>query len=190
MRFRALASLPILALLCACRGQQMEDQPRYEPLEKSAFFADGRSARPRVDGTVARGQLRVDRVFYTGMRGEEPVASIPLAISRADLQRGRERYDIFCSPCHGLSGAGEGMIVQRGFRPPPSFHLDRLREAPVGHFYDVITNGFGAMSSYASRIPPRDRWLIVAYVRALELSQGARLADLTEEDRRRLESAR
>jgi mono/diheme cytochrome c family protein len=187
---RRRAPLACLVLLAACRGQQMEDQPRYEPLEKSAFFADGRSARPRVDGTVARGQLRVDRAFYAGMRGEEPIEQLPLAITRADLQRGRERYDVFCSPCHGRTGAGDGMVVQRGFRPPPSFHLDRLREAPAGHFYDVVTRGFGAMYSYASRIPPRDRWLVVAYVRALQLSQNAPAAELGPEDRARIEAAR
>ena len=187
----ALASLLLcLGSTTACRRQQMEDQPRYEPLERSRFFEDERSARPLPEGTVARGHLRVDREMYLGKRGEQLIESFPFAITRRDLERGRERYDIFCSPCHGRAGTGEGMVVQRGFRPPPSFHLDRLREAPVGYFYDVVTNGFGAMWSYASRIPPRDRWAIVAYVRALQLSQNVRAGDLAPEDRRNLEAAR
>jgi len=187
----ARAGVPVVLLLlsAACRRQEMADQPRYEPYEKSRFFNDGSSSRRPVEGTVARGHLR-DRALHAGKSGAEPVAAFPFQITRSDLERGRERYDVFCAPCHGLAGDGAGMIVQRGFRPPPSFHLDRLRSAPAGHFYDVITNGFGAMYSYASRIPPRDRWLIAAYVRALELSQGARVADLPEEDRRRLESIR
>src|SRR5881296_3669011 len=187
----AVASLALwLGSTTACRRQQMEDQPRYEPLERSRFFEDERSARPLPEGTVARGHLRVDREMYLGKRGEQLLEIFPFAITRRDLERGRERYEIFCSPCHGRAGTGEGMVVQRGFRPPPSFHLDRLREAPVGHFYDVITNGFGAMWSYASRIPPRDRWAIVAYVRALQLSQNVRAGDLAPEDRRNLEAAK
>jgi mono/diheme cytochrome c family protein len=187
----ALASLLLwLGSITACRRQEMEDQPRYKPLERSRFFEDERSARPLPEGTVARGHLRVDREMYLGKRGEQLLERFPFAITRGDLERGRERYDIFCSPCHGRAGTGEGMVVQRGFRPPPSFHLDRLREAPVGHFYDVITNGFGAMWSYASRIPPRDRWAIVAYVRALQLSQNIRAGDLAPEDRRNLEAAK
>jgi len=190
---RAVAVAPLLLCLgstVACRRQQMEDQPRYKPLERSRFFEDERSARPLPEGTVARGHLRVDREMYLGKRGEQLLERFPFAITRRDLERGRERYDIFCSPCHGRAGTGEGMVVQRGFRPPPSFHLDRLREAPVGHFYDVVTNGFGAMWSYASRIPPRDRWAIVAYVRALQLSQNIRAGDLAPEDRRNLEAAK
>src|SRR5262245_17137266 len=143
----------LLLAASACSRQEMADQARYEPYEKSRFFGDGSSSRPTVEGTVARGHLRADPILHTGKIGEEPATAFPFPITRADLTRGRERYHIFCAPCHGLGGDGDGMIVQRGFRPPPSFHQDRLRDAPVGHFYDVITRGFGAMSSYAARIP-------------------------------------
>jgi len=174
----------------ACRTQDMVDQPRYEALERSAFFADRRSARMPVEGTVARGALRVDRAMFAGKTGDRLVDGFPFSIGLAELRRGRERYDIYCAPCHGLLGTGDGMIVQRGLRPPPSFLVDRLREAPTGHFFDVITNGFGAMYSYASRVPARDRWLIIAYVRALQLGGGVAAAELPAEDRRRLEGAR
>lgn len=168
--------------------QAMYDQPKYEPMEASPFFRDGRSARAQVPGTVARGQLREDAHFYTGkMANGNPVAAFPFPVTRAVLERGRERYDIFCSPCHDRAGNGQGMVVQRGFRQPPSFHIDRLREAPAGHYYDVITAGYGAMYSYASRISPRDRWAIVAYIRALQLSQHATLEDVPEAVRKQLE---
>lgn len=169
----------------ACR-QDMHDQPKLEPLERNTFFADQRASRPLVAGTVARGQLRVDEHFYTGKVNGQLVTTLPFAATQEVLERGRERYNIFCSPCHDLVGAGNGMIVQRGFRRPPSFHLDRLREMPVGHFYDVITNGFGAMYSYADRITPRDRWTIAAYIRVLQLSQNAALSDVPADQRDKL----
>lgn len=169
----------------ACR-QDMHDQPRYKPLGGSAFFEDGRASRPLVEGTVPRGYARTDEHFYTGKVNGRLVETFPFPITRRVLERGRERYDIFCAPCHGRDGYGEGMIVQRGFRQPPSFHTDRLRRAPVGHFFDVITNGFGTMYSYASRIPPEDRWAIIAYIRALQLSQHATLEDVPPAERRRL----
>jgi mono/diheme cytochrome c family protein len=179
----------IIVILCffsaACR-QDMHDQPRYEPLEKSAFFEDGRSARPFVEGTVARGQLRLDDHFYTGKVNGELVATLPFAATPEILARGQERYNIFCSPCHDQAGMGRGMIVQRGFRQPPSFHLDRLRQAPVGHFFDVMTNGFGTMYNYADRVAPKDRWAIVAYIRALQLSQNATLEDVPATERSKL----
>ncbi len=169
----------------ACR-QDMHNQPRYKPLGGSAFFEDGRASRPLVEGTVPRGYARTDEHFYTGKVNGRLVETFPFPITRRVLERGRERYDIFCAPCHGRDGYGEGMIVQRGFRQPPSFHTDRLRRAPVGHFFDVITNGFGTMYSYASRIPPEDRWAIIAYIRALQLSQNATLEDVPPAERRRL----
>ena len=164
----------------------MHVQPRYKPLEPSTFFGDGRSARPAVAGTVARGQLHLDEHLYTGKVDGELVKTFPFAITAKDLERGRERFNIYCSPCHDPAGAGRGMIVLRGFPPPPSFHILRLREAPAGHFFDVMTNGLGNMYSYAARVSPEDRWRIVAYIRALQLSQQATLADVPEAEREKL----
>jgi cytochrome c553 len=139
-----------------------------------------------VPGTVARGQLRIDEGFYTGKVNGVELDAFPMPVTRDVLERGRERYNIYCTPCHDRLGEGRGMIVQRGFPPPPSYHIDRLRQAPVGHFYDVMTNGYGTMYSYASRISPEDRWAIAAYIRALQLSQQIKVADLPEEDKRLL----
>jgi hypothetical protein len=166
----------------------MHVQPRYNPLDSSTFFDDGRSARPVVPGTIARGHLRTDEAFYTGKVNGVEVSTFPFPITREVLERGRERYNIYCTPCHDGVGDGRGMIVQRGFPPPPSYHTDRLRQAPVGHFVEVMTNGYGTMYSYASRISPSDRWAIASYIRALQLSQQAKLSDLSEEDHRRWES--
>ena len=168
----------------------MDDQPRYEPLEASRFFADGQSSRPRVEGTVARGELQENAALYTGKSGDKVVDRMPVALTPEVLARGRERFDIFCSPCHDRVGAGSGMIVRRGYRQPPSFHIDRLRVAPDGHFFDVVTNGWGAMPSYATEVPVEDRWAIVAYIRALQRSQHATIADVPPAERGRLESAR
>ena len=175
-----------LLLLTACQ-QQMADQPRYEPLQKSTFFGDDRSARPLPPGTVARGHLKADERFYTGKSGGELVSVLPVPLTRELLARGQERFDIFCSPCHDRIGSGRGMIVRRGYRQPSSYHTDALRQAPVGHFYDVITNGFGAMPDYAAQVTPADRWAIAAYIRALQLSQNATLADAPPDARQRLE---
>jgi mono/diheme cytochrome c family protein len=164
----------------------MHVQPKYKPLEESSFFGDRRSARPVVAGAVARGHARTSEHLYTGKVNGQPAAAFPFPITRPDLERGRERYNIYCSPCHGRVGDGQGMIVQRGFSPPPSYHIDRLRKAPPGHFFDVITAGYGRMYSYASRISPEDRWRIVAYIRALQLSQWAALEDAPEPVRRQL----
>jgi mono/diheme cytochrome c family protein len=163
--------------LTACR-QDMHVQPKYVPEDPSIFFADGRSERPTVEGTVARGYLRTDELLYTGRINGTVVDLFPFPITAADLSRGRERYNIYCSPCHDYTGSGNGMIVQRGFPPPPSYHLDRLRQAPVGHFFEVITNGLGMMYSYASRVSPEDRWRIAAYIRALQLSQRGSPSDI------------
>jgi len=165
-------------LLAACR-LDMQVQPRVNPLAKSDFFPDQRSARPPVEGTVARGQLHEDAYFYTGKIGNSPGDYLPFPVTREVLDRGRERYNIFCAPCHSRVGDGNGFVPSRGFaRTPPSFHIPRLQKAPAGYFYDVITEGFGTMPDYVSQIPARDRWNIVAYVRALQLSQNATMADV------------
>jgi mono/diheme cytochrome c family protein len=171
-----VALLAVLAL-AGCR-QDMHDQPRFKPLAMSDFYSDLRSARPPVEGTVARGQLHEDTYFYTGKVGTSPGDYMPFPVTDDVLARGRERFNIYCSPCHSRLGDGNGMIPQRGFRQPPSYHTERLRKAPLGYFFDVMTNGFGAMPDYASQIPPRDRWCIVAYIRALQLSQNATSADV------------
>lgn len=167
-----------LLLLAGCR-QDMHDQPRFKPLEESDFFADLRSARTPVEGTVARGEVYEDSYFYTGKIGANPGNYMPaeVPVNEQTLDRGRQRFNIYCAPCHSRLGDGNGMIVQRGYRHPPSYHDQRLRQAPLGYFFDVMTNGFGAMPDYASQIPPRDRWCIVAYIRALQLSQSATAAD-------------
>jgi hypothetical protein len=169
--------LTAIALLPGCR-LDMHVQPRENPLSRSDFFADQRSERPPVEGTVARGQLREDTYFYTGKMGNNPGDFLPFPVTLEVLERGRERYNIYCAPCHSRAGDGNGFVPSRGFaRQPPSFHIPRLQKAPLGYFYDVMTNGFGIMPDYASQIPPRDRWTIVAYIRALQLSQNATRAD-------------
>jgi mono/diheme cytochrome c family protein len=170
--------LALLTLLSACRID-MQVQPRQNPLSRSSFFTDQRSERPPVDGTVARGQLHADAYFYTGKTGDSPGDYMPFPVTKEVLARGRERYNIFCAPCHSRVGDGNGFVPSRGFaRMPPSFHIERLQKAPLGYFYDVIANGFGIMPDYASQIPPEDRWNIVAYVRALQLSQNATMAEV------------
>ncbi|HSQ19146.1 MAG TPA: cytochrome c [Blastocatellia bacterium] len=207
----------VSAFLAGCR-QDMHDQPKYRPLrpiDQIGSINDGRSARPLVEGTVARDQLRDDVEFYTGklrqgaQSGSLPgaqaqgvsgsqasaapaqmyqgfVTEFPMPIMAADLDRGQERFNIYCSVCHGRLGDGSGMIVRRGFRKPPSFHDERLRNAPIGYFFDVETNGFGAMPDYASQIPPEDRWRVIAYIRALQLSQRGTIADVPPNDRDKL----
>ena len=175
-RLSPLGLLGVL-LLAGCR-QDMHDQPRFKPLAKSDFYPDLRSARTPVEGTVARGQLHQDSYLYTGKIGNNPGDYMPFPVTEDVLLRGRERFDIYCSPCHSRLGDGRGMIVQRGFRAPPSYHTERLRNAPLGYFFDVMTQGFGSMPEYASQIPARDRWAIVAYIRALQLSQHATSTDV------------
>ena len=170
----------------ACR-QDMHDQPKYVPLRQSAFFNDARSARPVVDGTVARGQLHDDELMYTGKLKGGDADVFPMRVDAAVMARGQERFNIYCAPCHGRTGQGDGMVVRRGYRRPPSFHQDRLRGAPAGHFFDVITNGFGAMPDYAAQIKAEDRWAITAFVRALQLSEHATVADVPPADRSRIQ---
>jgi mono/diheme cytochrome c family protein len=194
---RILFVIALVLLAAGCR-QDMQDQPKMKPYRGTSFFGDGLSARQPVEGTVPRGFLRTDREFFTGKKsgtttpgqtgvpaGPQPVAgtqpggnaypddvdTFPFTVTEDTLKRGRERYDIFCSACHGLTGQGDGIVVRRGFRRAASFHDDRLRQAPVGHFFDAVTNGWGAMPSYATQIPVQDRWAIIAYIRALQLSQ-------------------
>jgi mono/diheme cytochrome c family protein len=168
----------------------MAETGREKPLQASPFFQDNQLARPLVSGTVPRGQLRADQAFYTGKAGGELVDALPVPLTAGLLARGQNRFNIYCSPCHGRTGAGNGMVVQRGLRPPPSYLIDRLREAPIGHFFDVMTNGFGVMPDYAGQILPEDRWAIAAYIRALQLSQGAKVADLPAADRERVQNAK
>lgn len=177
-KLRIVVGLVALAILVGCRND-MHDQPRFKPLAESDFYSDLRSSRAPVEGTVARGDLREDSYFYTGKIGANPGDYMPaeVPVNEETLARGRERFDIYCAPCHSRLGDGNGMLPQRGYRHPPSYHQDRLRKAPLGYFFDVITNGFGAMPDYASQIPPDDRWRIVAYIRALQLSQNATAAD-------------
>jgi hypothetical protein len=177
-----LAAMSLSVALCGCR-QDMHDQPRYRPLQASALFADGRSARPYIEGTVARGQLKNDPVFHTGKKGDQFVDRLPFPLDRTVLNRGQERFNIYCSPCHGRTGEGNGVIVQRGFSRPPAYTSDRVRSQPLGHYFDVMTNGFGAMHSYASRVEPRDRWAIAAYIRVLQASRSATVEDVPLEHR-------
>lgn len=183
---RGLALAGAMAMLLSGCRLDMHLQPKYLPYEPSNFFPDGRSERQPVDGTVARGQLRTDELFYTGKINGVEADQFPFSITRGDLERGRERFNIYCTPCHDYTGTGNGMIVQRGFPQPPSYHIQRLREAPVGHFYGVITDGFGAMYSYAARIEPADRWRIAAYIRVLQLSQNANVQAVPSAERDKL----
>jgi len=180
-----LAAVPLL--FGGCKPlfdirKAMYDQEKFEPLEKTDFFGDGRSARPLIEGTVSQGNLRLDDHLYLGLEEIDgdfvQARSYPFEITAADLERGRERYDIYCSVCHGLSGHGKGMVVRRGYKEAPSYHVDRLRDAPPGYFYGAIANGFGTMSSYADQIPVEDRWRIIAYVKTLQRSQQASADDL------------
>src|SRR5215472_11394027 len=176
----AMASL-FFAGGCRYLKQDMANQPKNLPLSPSDFFEDGRSGRPLLENTVARGSLADDALFVP-----KDSNAFPLPVNRELLERGQDRYKIFCTPCHGLQGDGYGVVAMRGMKHPPSFHQDRLRQAPNGYFYDNITNGFGAMYGYSAQIPPRDRWAIIAYVRALQLSRNAKVADLPAELREKL----
>ena len=176
----AALAFAVAALGVGCR-QDMHDQPRYQPLQSSSFFADGRASRAPVEGTVARGQLKEDAHFNTGKLGGAFAKTFPSPVTLDVLKRGRERYDIFCSPCHDRLGTGRGMVVRRGLSQPLSFHIDRLRKVEAGYLFDVITNGFGRMYGYGAQIAPGDRWAIVAYIRALQLSQNAVLSDVPDD---------
>ena len=182
MKFKSESRLVVAMLLVSaaaagCR-QDMHNQPKYRPLRASVFFEDGSSARPLVEGTIARGTLQTDASFFTGKSGAMLVTELPFPVTPGVVDRGQERFNIYCSPCHGATGAGDGMVVQRGYPQPPSFHIDRLRNAEAGYFFDVMTNGFARMPDYRAQITPRDRWNIVAYIRALQLSQKAAPSDV------------
>lgn len=179
-----------LALVCVGCRLDMHVQPRYNPYDPTDFFNDGQSARMPVAGTVPRGDLTLgpDELLFTGQVNGQVATGFPFPITREILDRGRERFNINCSPCHGLAGDGDGMIVQRGFRRPPTFHDDRLRNIPVGYFFQVITNGFGVMYPYGYRVTPRDRWAIIAYIRALQLSRQVSVTDLPAADQQKLQS--
>ena len=180
------AALLATALLVSSCRRDMQDQPRFRPFRPTTFFGDGRSQRPRVAGTVARGELEEDELLYRGTLGGKPADVFPYPVTAEILARGRDRYDIFCSACHGRVGDGDGTVVERGMRRPASFQAERLIQASPGYFFDVITRGFGAMFDLSDRIRAEDRWAIVAYVRALQRSQTARLADLSAEEREKL----
>lgn len=189
-------SSPAVLAIAACLGlfasacrRDMQVQPRYNPYDASLFFDDGRSVRQPVPGTVARGHLRLDELLYTGKVDGKDAEVFPFPITRADLERGRQEYNIYCSPCHDYTGSGRGMIVLRGFPQPPSFHMDRLRQVAVGHFFDVMTNGLGVMYPYNDRVTPEDRWRIAAYIRALQLSQNSTVADVPAAERPQFSSS-
>ncbi len=187
-KVRALAGGVLLgALFLAACQQQMADQPSYRPLRRSTFFGDERSARPRIPGTIAQEDPQGNTPLLTGLNGNTPVADLPVPLTQALMQRGQQRFDIFCAPCHDRAGTGNGMIPQRGYRHPPSYHIARLREAPIGHFFQVMTNGFGQMPSYADQVSVNDRWAIAAYIRALQLSEHAPLSDVPASQRTGLE---
>ena len=192
VRRLGVAALALAALAGAGCRQGMYDQAKERPLARSEFFRDSLASRVPPPGTVARGWLREDRALHTGIGPDGKfVSELPAAVAfdRALLARGRERFDVFCSPCHGRQGNGQGMIVQRGFKQPSSFHVDRLRAQPLGYYFDVMTNGFGEMSSYASQVPAEDRWAIAAWIRTLQFSRNAPLSELNDADRAALDKA-
>jgi len=164
----------------------MAHQPKYRPLASSDFFPGGRAALPLVPGTVARGHVSTDTAFSMGVSGGREVTRFPFPVTLAVLKRGQERFNIDCAPCHDRTGSGHGMIVERGFPQPPTYHQDRLRRAPIGHFVNVIANGFGVMFAYNDRVAPRDRWAIAAYIRVLQLSQDGAIADIPPAERAHL----
>ena len=186
--FRKLPRLLLPLVLAAGCTQRMADQPRYDPLQRSDMFPDLLSARPVPEGTIPRSQTDPDELFDTGMKAGQLADEFPSPVTMELLERGRQRYDIYCTPCHDYVGTGNGMAARRGFkRFPPSFHNERLRTSPAGHFFDVITNGFGAMQPYANQLTVPDRWAIVAYIRALQLSQWTTIGDVPANERTRLE---
>lgn len=192
MRVREMRPVLLLALALLANGcrQGMMNQDHIKPLAENDFFKDGSGARPIPAHTVARGHLNEDERFFKGMIGDRLVMEVPMPVTLELLARGRERFDIYCAVCHGRTGAGDGMIVQRGFPKPPSLHEERLRAAPAGHFFDVITQGYGVMYSYAARVEPADRWAIVAYIRVLQLSQHATPNEVPPTERAKLEALR
>ena len=180
MKLRTKPLLLAAACLVAAAGcrQDMHNQPKYRPLRASAFFENTSSARPLVEGTIARGTLQTDAAFFTGKNGALFVSELPFPVTAEVVDRGQQRYNIYCTPCHDGTGGGNGMVVQRGYPQPPSFHIDRLRNADAGYYFDVMTNGFGRMPDYRGQVTPRDRWNIVAYIRTLQLAQRATPSDV------------
>ena len=187
----AIWSYLLLACLCTACRQDMYNQPKAKPYSESDLFQDGTSARPIPAHAMQYHQPRENEAYYTGLLNGVLVAQLPapLQLTPELLQRGRERYDIYCAVCHGMTGEGNGRVVQRGFPPPPTYHSERLRNAPIGHFYDVITNGYGVMYSYASRVEPNDRWAIAAYIRALQVSRAETIQDLPPNEQKKLKEA-
>ena len=175
----SLGALAAIALLAGCR-QDMQDQPKYIPQRGSAFFADGRSVRPQVEHTVARGQLDQDEYFYTGLVNGKEQDALPFPATLTVLERGQERYNIYCTPCHSRVGNGDGMIVQRGYKPAGNYHDARRLAQPLSHYFYVMTNGYGAMPDYSAQLTPTDRWAVAAYIRALQLSQNAKESDVPQ----------
>lgn len=177
--------LAVLMLTTGCdimyRGEMM-DQPKHKPWSPSPMFKDGRSSRMLEPGVVARGHLHDDDHYFTGKVQGKLVTALPYALTKKVLERGQQQFNVFCSPCHDRTGGGWGMIVQRGYKQPPSFHVSRLKEAPIGHFFDVATNGYGNMPTYAPQVSVKDRWAIAAYIRALQLSQSIPASSLSPEE--------
>lgn len=185
MKGQSFLLVATVLLSLSCR-QEMRDDSRVKPYQETPFFLDRNSSRPLVKGVVARGEAQTDDFFYAGQINGHLVRGFPAPVTLDELKKGRERYNVYCSVCHGFTGTGDGMIVQRGFPTPPSFHDQRLREAPEGHFFNVITNGYGAMYSYASRVETSERWAIIAYIRALQHARNATVNDVPAEDRLQL----
>ncbi len=185
----AITAVAVSAALAGCRKTEMHEQEKRDPMEQSSLFADGNASRPLVAGTVARGHARTDLLMYQGIGADGKAATeFPWELSADDLKRGKERYDIYCYVCHGNTGYGDGMVVRRGFVKPQSFHSPRLKESAPGYYFQVMTNGMGAMYSYAERITPEDRWRIAAYIRTLQLSQSQSFAALTAEEKEQVEN--
>ena len=191
MKLKYISTLALLGVVFAtgCNRQDMRNQARYKPLAPSAFFDNGQASRPLIEHTIARGQLRLDTHLYEGRIDGEYAASFPMPLTQAILDRGQQRYGIYCTPCHDKVGTGNGMVVQRGFTHPTSYHDLTLRNKPAGYYFEVISKGFGRMQDYAAQINPEDRWAIVAYIRALQLSQGAEFAALPQVDQKAIKAS-
>jgi mono/diheme cytochrome c family protein len=183
----AFVAVGALSLFGAACRQDMHNAPRVDPYEETDAFPDGRGMRPLPEGTVARGHLNEDELMFTGKVNGQLVDQFPFPVTRDVLERGHDRFNVYCSPCHGRTAEGNGMIVQRGLRPPPSFHDDKIRTQPVGYYFDVMTNGFGAMQDYRMQLEPKDRWAVASYIRALQYSQRASVADVPSDKRGELD---
>ncbi len=186
LRAGLLVAAAALAFMTSACRQDMHNQAKYRPLRETPFFADHRTSRPLIPGTVARGKLGDDKLLTTGRDGDKSSDVFPFPVTAEVLARGRERFNIYCTPCHGRTGDGRGMVVQRGYKQPPALYDPRLRDLNVGYFFNVITSGFGVMPSYAPQVPVNDRWAIISYIRALQLSRNAKFDDLTQEEKSRL----